>query len=62
VLYFNTLGQPIVVLSSVKATVDLLDKRGANYSDRPRFVLLELYVFGLVSLRDEISLTLENID
>ena len=61
-LYFNTLGQPIVVLNSVKTAVDLLDKRGSNYLDRPRFVLLELYVFGLVSLRDEISLTLENID
>jgi hypothetical protein len=43
VLYFNTLGQPIVVLNSVKAAVDLLDKQGSNYSDRPRFVLLELY-------------------
>ncbi|RDW60579.1 putative o-methylsterigmatocystin oxidoreductase [Coleophoma cylindrospora] len=47
VLYFNTLGQPIVVLNSVDACVDLLDKRGGNYSDRPRFVLLELLGWGM---------------
>ncbi|KAK1622597.1 putative O-methylsterigmatocystin oxidoreductase [Colletotrichum phormii] len=41
VLYFNVLGQPVVVLNSVRAAVDLLDKRGANYCDRPRFVLFE---------------------
>ncbi|KAF9878842.1 cytochrome p450 1a2 [Colletotrichum karsti] len=41
VLYFNVLGQDIVVLNSVRAAVDLLDKRGANYCDRPRFVLFE---------------------
>ncbi|TVY21370.1 Cytochrome P450 monooxygenase psiH [Lachnellula arida] len=47
VLYFNTLRQPIIVLNSVKACVDLLDKRGANYADRPRFVLLELLGWGM---------------
>lgn len=41
-LYFNTLGQHVVVLNSVQAAVDLLDKRGANYSDRPRFTLFEV--------------------
>ncbi|KAK7457634.1 cytochrome P450 1A2 [Colletotrichum acutatum] len=41
VLSFNVLGQPIIVLNSVRAAVDLLDKRGANYGDRPRFVLFE---------------------
>lgn len=42
ILSFNVLGQPIVVLNSVRAAVDLLDKRGANYSDRPRLVLFEV--------------------
>lgn len=42
VLYFNILGQPVVVLNSVQAAVDLLDKRGSNYCDRPRFVLFEV--------------------
>lgn len=44
VLYFNILGRPVVVLNSVKAAVDLLNKRGSNYQDRPRFVLFEVYV------------------
>ncbi|THH19556.1 hypothetical protein EW146_g1637 [Bondarzewia mesenterica] len=42
VLYVNMLGQHVVVLNSVQAAVDLLDKRGANYCDRPRFVLFEV--------------------
>ncbi|KII95683.1 hypothetical protein PLICRDRAFT_48632 [Plicaturopsis crispa FD-325 SS-3] len=42
VLYFNILGQPVIVLNSVQAAVDLLDKRGSNYCDRPRFVLFEV--------------------
>jgi len=50
ILYFNVLGRPIIVLNSVEAAHELLDKRGANYADRPRFVLFEVYVplhFGL---------------
>lgn len=42
VLSFNILGQPVIVLNSVKAASELLEKRGANYSDRPRFVLFEM--------------------
>ncbi|GAO13483.1 uncharacterized protein UV8b_05750 [Ustilaginoidea virens] len=42
VLSFKVLGQPIIVLNSVQAAADLLDKRGANYCDRPRFVLFEI--------------------
>ncbi|UNI24025.1 hypothetical protein JDV02_009805 [Purpureocillium takamizusanense] len=42
VLFLRVLGQPVVVLNSVRAAVDLLDKRGANYCDRPRFVLFEV--------------------
>lgn len=42
ILYFNVLGRPIIVLNSVKAAHDLLDKRGANYASRPRFVLFEV--------------------
>jgi hypothetical protein len=41
ILSFNVLGQPIIVLNSVEVAVNLLDKRGANYCDRPRFVLFE---------------------
>lgn len=42
ILSFNVLGQPVIVLNSVQAATDLLDKRGANYCDRPRFVLFEV--------------------
>jgi hypothetical protein len=39
VIYLHCLGKKLLVLNSVEATQDLLDKRGATYSNRPRFVL-----------------------
>ena len=36
------LGKNITVLGSLKAARDLLDKRSANYSDRPTSVMLQL--------------------
>ena len=42
VIYVHMLGQPVVVLNSVQAAIALLDKRGSNYCDRPRFVLFEV--------------------
>ncbi|KAJ3545757.1 hypothetical protein NM688_g5589 [Phlebia brevispora] len=45
VMHFNILGKPIIVLSSEQAATDLLDKRGAKYSDRPRFAPFELDTF-----------------
>ncbi|KAL8377650.1 hypothetical protein RB595_008373 [Gaeumannomyces hyphopodioides] len=42
VLYFSAFGQKWIVLNSLEAAVELLDKRGSNYGDRPRFVLWEL--------------------
>ncbi|KAI0179025.1 cytochrome P450 [Hypoxylon sp. FL1284] len=47
VVYFNVLGNHMVVLNSQKAANELLDKRGANYQDRPRFVLFEVMGWGL---------------
>ena len=38
VTYFKTFGQPMVVLSSVKAATDLFEKRSTIYSGRPRMV------------------------
>lgn len=42
----------MVILNSLQAANDLLDKRGANYSDRPRFPLFEmfthLYLYKLI--------------
>ena len=39
VIYFRALGRSIVVLNSVQAAVDLLDKRSSIYSDRPAFTM-----------------------
>ncbi|KAI1459880.1 cytochrome P450 [Annulohypoxylon moriforme] len=47
VVYFNVLGKHMIVLNSQKAANELLDKRGANYQDRPRFVLFEVMGWGL---------------
>ncbi|KAK1757145.1 cytochrome P450 1A2 [Echria macrotheca] len=41
VLYFQTFGSRWIVLNSLKAAIDLLEKRGSNYADRPRFVMFE---------------------
>ncbi|KAI0456734.1 putative cytochrome P450 oxidoreductase [Xylaria acuta] len=47
ILHFNVLGRSIIVLDSIEAAHDLLDKRGANYADRPRFVLFEVMGWGV---------------
>ncbi|OBZ74404.1 O-methylsterigmatocystin oxidoreductase [Grifola frondosa] len=39
-VYFHGLGSKILVLNSLKAIHDLLDKRGNNYSHRPIFTTL----------------------
>lgn len=39
VIYLNVLGVRIVALHTVKAAQDLLARRGAKYSDRPRLFL-----------------------
>ncbi|KAL2146556.1 hypothetical protein VTI28DRAFT_3447 [Corynascus sepedonium] len=41
VLFFQTFGTKWVVLNSLKAATELLEKRGARYADRPRFVMFE---------------------
>ncbi|KAI1851878.1 hypothetical protein JX266_002731 [Neoarthrinium moseri] len=47
VIYTNVLGQHMICLNSAKAATDLLDRRGANYCDRPRFTLFEVMGWGL---------------
>jgi cytochrome P450 len=47
ILHFSILGRSIIVLNSVEAARDLMDKRGANYADRPRFVLFEVMGWGV---------------
>ncbi|PPQ80126.1 LOW QUALITY PROTEIN: hypothetical protein CVT25_001425 [Psilocybe cyanescens] len=42
-VYFELLGQPVLVLGSLKRTNDLFEKRSSNYSDRIRMpMVLEL--------------------
>lgn len=40
VIYVHILGRPMVIVNSFNAAKELMDSRGANYSDRPRLVLL----------------------
>lgn len=40
VVYFKVFGRPMIVLNTLKAARDLMEKRSTNYSCRPRFVLL----------------------
>ncbi|KAG9027418.1 hypothetical protein FRB95_007786 [Tulasnella sp. JGI-2019a] len=37
--YLNVAGQPMIVINTQEAAMDLLDKKTAIYSDRPRFVM-----------------------
>ncbi|KAH9897587.1 cytochrome P450 [Xylariomycetidae sp. FL2044] len=47
IVYFNVLGNHMVVLNTQKVANEILDKRGANYQDRPRFVLFDVMGWGL---------------
>jgi hypothetical protein len=40
VVYIEALGQKIVILGSLAVVNDLMEKRGAMYSDRPSTVML----------------------
>lgn len=40
IVYFEILGQPFLILGSLRRTTDLFDKRSSKYSNRPRFPML----------------------
>ncbi|KAF7352074.1 O-methylsterigmatocystin oxidoreductase [Mycena venus] len=42
VMHLKVLGRSMVILDTYQAAVDLLDKKGSIYSDRPKFTLYEL--------------------
>lgn len=46
VLSFRVFGKVIVVLNSLKANKDLLERRADIYSDRPVIPIVEMYVFS----------------
>jgi hypothetical protein len=41
VLYLNLMGQPLIILNSAQAAIDLMDKRSSIYSDRPPLPMYE---------------------
>ncbi|KAF7342910.1 Cytochrome P450 [Mycena sanguinolenta] len=43
IMHLKVLGRSMIILDSYQAAVDLLDKRGLIYSDRPKFTLYELF-------------------
>ncbi|PYI31594.1 cytochrome P450 [Aspergillus indologenus CBS 114.80] len=48
IVHLNMLGQPVIILSTSEVAHDLLAKRGAIFSDRPRlFLATELALKGL---------------
>ncbi|KAJ4020616.1 hypothetical protein NW766_002105, partial [Fusarium irregulare] len=42
----QSLGRSTIVLHSAEVAKDILEKKGANFSDRPRFTLLEVMGWG----------------
>lgn len=38
-VYLSSLGQSVLILNTAEAAFDLLDRRGSNYSDRPRLIM-----------------------
>jgi cytochrome P450 len=46
-MYFNVMGKHMVVLNTATIANEILDKRGAIYADRPRFVLFDVMGWGL---------------
>lgn len=43
--FLTVLGQPILILNTQEAAIDLLDKKSAIYSDRPYLAMAgEMYV------------------
>ena len=48
-IYLTAPGQGILVLGSHRRAFDLLDKRSANYSDRPALPIIDMWVTLLSS-------------
>ena len=45
-MYLNALGQPILVINSLKIAFELLDGRASIYSNRPRFIVAQDILCG----------------
>jgi hypothetical protein len=42
VIYLRVLNRDVIVLNSAKVATDLLEKRGENYSQRPKNVIFDM--------------------
>uniref|UniRef100_A0A0W0GB88 Cytochrome p450 n=1 Tax=Moniliophthora roreri TaxID=221103 RepID=A0A0W0GB88_MONRR len=47
IVYIRLFNQDVIVVNSAKVAGDLLDRRAANYSDRPRMSVIECLTGGL---------------
>ena len=45
-MYLNALGQPVIVLNSLKVAFELLDRRANLYSDRPQLIVANEILSG----------------
>ncbi|KAJ7791271.1 cytochrome P450 [Mycena leptocephala] len=52
-MHLEVLGRTMIILDSYRAAVDLLDKRGSIYSDRPKFTLYELLGGGFKPMQTQ---------
>lgn len=43
-MHLRVLGRDLIILNSVEAATELLEKRSALYSDRPNFTVYVMYV------------------
>ncbi|KAH6965879.1 cytochrome P450 [Fusarium venenatum] len=46
IIHVRSLGRSTIVLHSAEVAKDILEKKGANFCDRPRFTLLEVMGWG----------------
>jgi hypothetical protein len=46
IMYLDGAGQPVVVCNSLKSAFEIFERRSANYSDRPRFVMAQEILSG----------------
>ena len=42
-MLLHVFNRKMIILNSVEAAVDLMEKRSSNYSDRPDFPIFQLY-------------------
>ena len=45
-MFLNALGQPMIVLHSLKVASELLDRRANIYSDRPHLIVAQDFLCG----------------